>query len=134
MKSYDPLHAPDVAEWLAMDEGQRISLVEQYHRRAKIRLPNQTVHAAIHAVVETQIAEGCVVSARETLQRLMKEGLDRHEALHAMGSVLAAHMHRLMSRSAPSDDPNTEYDRDLKAITAARWRQGNPGDAADGGV
>ena len=33
MMKYDPLKPPDPAQWLAMDEGTRIALVEQYHRR-----------------------------------------------------------------------------------------------------
>ena len=108
MNKYDPLKGPDPAKWLAMDEGERIALVQDYHRRAKIRLPNQIVHAAIHAVVETQIA-GQEVPAREVVERLMIEGLDRHDAVHAIGSVLAGHMHKLMRTSESSGDPNADY-------------------------
>jgi len=122
MKKYNPLKAPDPAEWLTMDEGERMALVQEYHRRARIRLPNQLVHAAIHAVVETQIA-GHEVPTREALERLMIEGLDRHDAVHAIGSVLAGHMHKLMTDSESSSDPNADYCRDLKTHTAARWRQ-----------
>jgi hypothetical protein len=38
--------------------------------------------------VETQLAEGHA-EATAALDRLLQEGLDRHEALHAIGSVLA---------------------------------------------
>jgi len=34
------------------------SSIEAYHRRARIRLPNEKVHAVIHAIVENQIALG----------------------------------------------------------------------------
>jgi hypothetical protein len=122
MNKYNPLKAPDPAEWLAMDEGERIALVQEYHRRAKIRLPNQIVHAAIHAVVETQIA-GQEIPAREALERLMIEGLDRHDAVHAIGSVVAGHMHKRMAQSGSSSDPNADYCRDLKTLTATKWRQ-----------
>jgi hypothetical protein len=33
MNKYDPQKAPDPAEWLAMDEGERIALVQQYRGR-----------------------------------------------------------------------------------------------------
>ena len=122
MNKYDPLKAPDPAEWLVTDEGARIALVQQYHRRAKIRLPNEVVHASIHAVVETQIA-GEAVPAQETLERLMKEGLDRHDAVHAIGTVLAGHLYKIMTHAEFSDDPNAEYCRNLKALTAAKWRE-----------
>ena len=56
----------------------------------------------------------------------MKEGLDRHEAVHAIGSVLAGHMHKLMTGSKSSANPNAEYCQDLKAMIVAKWRRGEP--------
>ena len=50
---YDPLNTPDPAAWLALDESERIQLVQDYHRRARVRLPNARVHASMHIVVET---------------------------------------------------------------------------------
>ena len=41
-----------------IEEGEREILVEDYHERAGIELPNAHVHAAIHVVVENQIAMG----------------------------------------------------------------------------
>jgi hypothetical protein len=46
------------------------------------------VHAAIHVAVENQIAMG-VELVGETVARLVAEGLDRHEAIHAIGALLA---------------------------------------------
>ena len=53
---YDPLEAPEPEEWLAIDEAERIHLTQDYHRRARIRLPNEKLHAVFHVVVENQIA------------------------------------------------------------------------------
>ena len=58
MKTYDPEAGPLAAEWLAIDEAERISLVESYHRRCGIQLSQLTLHATIHVVVENQIALG----------------------------------------------------------------------------
>ena len=85
MRRYDPLEAPNPEEWLALDEQERIDLARDYHRNARIRLPNAKVHATVHAMVETQIALGDETAARRTAQRLMDAGLDRHEAIHAIG-------------------------------------------------
>ena len=125
MHRYNPLQAPDPKEWNALDEQERINLVEQYHRRAGIRLPNATAHAVFHAVVETQIALGDEAPVRRTLQRLMSEGLDRHDAIHAIGSVLAMHMHDLISQpeAAPNTDPNDAYYAELERLTAKDWLQ-----------
>ena len=69
METYDPETAPDAAEWLELEEDERIGRVSDYHRRAKIKLPNLTIHAALHAVVENQIAEE-LQTVRETVARL----------------------------------------------------------------
>jgi hypothetical protein len=47
-------------------------------------------------MVETQIALGDETPARRTAQRLMDAGLDRHEAIHAIGWVLIEFMSDLM--------------------------------------
>ena len=47
---------PDPTEWLEFDEGEATALVEAYHRRAGISVPNEMVHAGIHVAVEKQIA------------------------------------------------------------------------------
>jgi hypothetical protein len=125
MDDYDPHQAPEPKEWLALDEDERVYLVEQYHRQARIRLPNVTVHAVMHAVIENQIALGDEIPVRRTLQRLMSEGLDRHDALHAVGSVLAMHMHDLVSRPKTTSDadPNEAYYAALERLTAEDWLQ-----------
>jgi hypothetical protein len=48
------------------------------------------LHGLAHVMVENQIALGDppVPAIREALVRLMGEGLDRHDALHAVGSVV----------------------------------------------
>jgi hypothetical protein len=120
---YDPLKAPEPEEWLATSEDERMRLVEEYHRRARVRLPNIGAHAAIHAVVESQIALGDEIPVSSTARRLMAEGLDRHDAIHAIGSVLAGFMNDLL-RNPPSDpntDPNEQYFAELQQLTASGW-------------
>ncbi|MFL5061126.1 MAG: hypothetical protein ACJ8DQ_13655 [Xanthobacteraceae bacterium] len=126
MNEYDPFTSPDPEEWLALDEQERVDLVENYHRRKRIRLPSSTVHAIIHAVVENQIALGEQVPIR-TLQRLMSEGLDRHDAIHAIGSVLIVHLSELMrqveAETTSDADPNAPYYAELERLTAKSWRE-----------
>ena len=117
---YDPDRAPDPKRWLATDEGQRIEICRRYHRRAGIRLPNETLHAAIHQVVETQVAMADETPAAATLQRLMDEGLSRHDAVHAIGNVLAQYMLELMKQEDPTAT-NEKYFRDLRELTAESW-------------
>jgi len=70
---YDPLEAPEPEEWLAIDEAERIDVVKDYHRRARVRLPNEKLHAVFHVVVENQIALGNEIPVQSTVQRLMAE-------------------------------------------------------------
>ena len=120
MKSYNPEQAPDRDEWLALGEAERIELVSVYHRRMPEKLPNLRLHAAFHAVVENQLAEGIEV-VWETLERLMAEGLDRHSGIHLIGSALAEHLSNLMRKGGKGPDPNEEYFRRLRSLTASSW-------------
>ena len=123
MKDYDPQDLLDAEAWLALDETERIDLVLQYHRRAGVKLPNATLHAAIHAVVENQVALGDEIPVRRALERLQTEGLDRHEAIHAVGSVLAKHMYDLLKAGAAAAEPNKLYWDELEHLTAESWRR-----------
>ncbi len=123
MEQYDPHHAPDAAEWLAMDEGERIELVRDYHRRAGVKPPNASLHATMHVVVENQVAMGDEIPVRRTVDRLQAEGLDRHEAIHAVGAVLAEQMFDLLKMVPPKTDPATVYRASLERLTAEGWRR-----------
>jgi hypothetical protein len=102
---------------------EQIRLVEDYRRRAHIGLPNLKVHAVFHVVVENQIALGDETPVKRTVQRLMAEGLDRHDAIHAVGSVLAAYIHDLRNGPEPSpgEDPNRAYFEEREKLTAEEW-------------
>jgi hypothetical protein len=120
METYDPESAPDAAEWLELEEEERISRVSAYHRQAKIKLPNLNIHAALHAVVENQIAEG-LQTVRETVARLQAEGLSRHDAIHAVGSVLVGRMQALLREGAPAQFEVEAFFQDLRSLTAQGW-------------
>lgn len=120
MDAYDPDVAPDAQEWLELDEFERIDMVARAHRRARVKLPNPQLHAVIHVIVENQIAERVPVPT-DTLHRLVAEGLTRHDALHAMGSVLAVHMQTMLTRAPTSGDPNSAYYAALHGLTAQGW-------------
>lgn len=124
VKRYDPEKQPIPAEWLALDEGERLHLVELYHRASRIRLPNVRLHAAIHTVVENQLALDDQPIVRNSLNRLLSEGLSRHEALHAIGSVVAAHVYDILKSSSVPDHSHAAYFSELETLTAEKWRNG----------
>lgn len=124
MKHYDPETAPDPTIWLALDEGIRIDLVERHHRAARIPLSKRArqAHACIHVVVENQLAldDDPVVRA---LARLMKEGLSRHDAVHAIGSCFAEHFHDVMTLNVTKEEAPTRYYAAVESIDVATWRR-----------
>ena len=122
MDKYDPLVAPDPDEWLSLDEQERIDLVSDHHSEARAELPNEQLHAVVHVIVENQIAEGDEMPTRSTLDRLVGEGLDRHEAIHAIGSILAEFMFNLMGDGTAAGG-NEKYFRQLEKLNAAGWRE-----------
>lgn len=118
---YDADRAPDPDEWLDTDEVERIAAVEAHHRtvREHARMPRPRLHAAIHAVVETQLASGTPPETRHALERLQAGGLPRHEAVHAIGLIVAdATAAALDGRAFDAGD----YARELEALTVERWR------------
>src|SRR5262245_39733944 len=123
MSQYDPEHDPDATAWLAMDEGHRIELVLEYHRRIRAVLPNERLHAAVHVIVEHQVGMGDELPVAQVLPRLRAEGLDRHDAIHAIASVLAAHLHDMLRHDAGDADRNQACWAELDTLTARRWRR-----------
>lgn len=119
---YDPDKAPDPGEWLGLDEQERIRLALSYHEVARIKVPSIKAHAVIHAVVENQIATGFGPSCR-AIERLQKQGLTRHEAVHAIGNVLATFIHELSTAEGASrDDFQARMNTAIETLTAAKWR------------
>ena len=110
---YDAMRHPDVQQWLAHSEAERIEAVEAYHRNHRLKVPNLHLHATLQVVVENQIAP---------LLRLIREGLDRHDAVHAIGSVLASDVYDILKTSEARADPNAAYYSELHQLTAASWR------------
>jgi hypothetical protein len=121
---YDPDNSLNPEDWLQAHESERIESVSAYHRRKKITLPNLQLHAVVHVVVENQIALGEKMVVN-TMARLQAEGLSRHDALHAIGSVLAENLYELMREDhGATDEPYRRYLERLQHLTADNWRAG----------
>jgi hypothetical protein len=59
-------------------------------------------------------------------RRLMDEGLDRHAALHAVGSVLIDHLASL-AVEATIEDPNAAYVAAPERLPAEEWERSGMG-------
>lgn len=119
---YDAMRHPAPQQWLAHSEAERIEAVETYHRNHRLNVPKLHLHATFHVVVENQVALGDDTPVQQALVRLMEEGLDRHDAVHAIGSVLASHVYDLLKTPELQTDPNAAYYSELNQLTAVSWR------------
>jgi len=115
---YDPEVTPDPNDWLAMPEPDRHEAVQRYHTRTNFQGESLKMHAAIHVVIENQLADGHP-AATAAMGRLLTEGLDRHDAIHAIGDVLSREMYAVMTEKR-LHDPDL-YARDLNQLTAVAW-------------
>lgn len=120
---YDAQQEPPAKVWIELDEQERTMLIDHHHQRLgrrHVKMPNPALHASMHAVIENQLAENNPPATRAALVRLMNEGLDRHEALHAVASIVSAHMFEMMKSQKDFDEAT--YCRELDALSAESWR------------
>jgi len=124
MQSYDPKMTLDPRQWNLLDEYERVAMVVKYHQEAGIELPDENTHALLHVVVENQIAQGDEMPVEAVLHGLTDDNLDRHDAVHAIASILTNHIFELMH----GDDAalgNDEYYAELEKLTAEKWQRGD---------
>ncbi len=118
---YDPDRPVVAEEWSLLEEVEQIELVAEHHRRARIRLPSPRLHAGLHVTVENQVLLGDETPVAAALQRLMGEGLDRHDAIHAIASVLSGVMHDAVA-TMEGGDIAASYYREVAQLSAEAWR------------
>ncbi len=119
---YEANEQPDPEIWLELDETERIDAVMDYHRRTTVMLKDPELHATAHVVVENQVALGVATSVPATLDRLMDEGLDRHDAIHAIGGIIMNIVYDVAREADDGGDINAKYSRELAKLTATGWR------------
>jgi len=118
---YHADHALDPEAWVAMPPEERLSRVEHYHRRlpATHQPPDLRRHAALHVLVEDQLAAADPPEVWLALARLVDDGMTRHEALHAVGFVATQVMRRAAENQSPPDFEG--YARTLGELNRAAY-------------
>lgn len=116
------------SDWSELDELDKILAVDVYHREKK---PHPLAHVAhhhaiIHVAIEDQNLSGDPPETRVALERLIGEGLSRHEAIHAIGSILYETVSSLIDDDREPD--MNAYARDLATLTRSTWEEKNQSD------
>ena len=78
--------------------------LEQPHE--DLRGPALRLHASLHTVVETQILEKDPPATSETIDRLTRGGLSRHDAVHLICDVVARQFAKVVDGRADYDEAN----------------------------
>lgn len=120
METYNPDRSLDPSAWLALDEAKRIELVQNYHENSEHELTDDALraHCSLHVIVENQLAMG-VKYIPETITKLSRQGLQRHEAIHAIGAIILDDVLALLKGDIQEFSPS-KYRRKLEKITAKR--------------
>jgi hypothetical protein len=118
---YDPQRPVAARDWSALDEDERNALVLEYHRRTGVKLPNLKLHCTLHVIIENQAVLGDETPVAAALQRLVGEGLDRHDAIHAIAAELSVTMFKLVTPPAGQNLNDVYFDK-VRKLTAATWR------------
>jgi hypothetical protein len=101
----------------------RHQIIEEHARNPHPNLDRDAMraHVMIHEMVERQLADGEPPEVSEALHRLLAGGLSRHEAVHAIGTIVAKEAVRMMKDNRPL---NTEaYTRELAKLTVESYRK-----------
>ena len=53
----------------------------------------------------------------------MKEGLNRHDAIHAVGSVVAEHINELLRLKDAPETSRARYYAAIERLTVAQWHK-----------
>ncbi len=123
MKSYNASKTRNSENWLALDETTRLDLIEDYVDKFEKEIGDEKkrIHATAHLIVENQLAlnEEPTVDA---YSRLMRQGLNRHETIHAIGAVV---FEGIYSSLKGNDEVSiNSYKNRLRKLTAKRWLKG----------
>jgi len=130
---YDPAKRVDPEGWKALGTEERVSLSEAAHVVTEAwhhPIHESRPHALLHVIAENLAARGDETPVYAALQRLVRQGLGRHDAIHALASVCSEHARAIGSgRASPDDPPPEDQIKNAAGMTLAKWQ----GQVAGGG-
>ncbi len=128
---YDPAKRVEPQWWRSLGAEERVSLIEAAHVVLPAwhhPVPESRPHALLHVVAENLAARGDEIPVYAALQRLVRQGLQRHDAIHALGNACSEHARAIGSGRASPDDPPPEGQiKSAAAMTVAKWRGATAG-------
>lgn len=114
---------PLPANWLTRPDEARLKQVLAYHRRTLPpgkRPPNEESHARLHVLVEDMNAAHEPAAVSRAMERLLADGLKRHDAVHAVAFLLTRH---LDEEQRLPEEAREACEIELSQLTRARFEQ-----------
>ena len=123
MIKYNANSVPVPEEWLALEEEARVKLIQEYlEESGDFTGENAHLHACMQAIVENQIAADDPPATAQAVKRLMKEGLERQNALHAVAYALNNELFFMHKNG--KEFSTTRYRTNLNKLSARKWLSG----------
>lgn len=79
---------------------------------------NPILHVSMHSVIENQLEQNTPPEARKALTALLKRGVARHEAIHAIASEFNMELFPMLKNSRPFN--NLAYKRRLEKLARGK--------------
>lgn len=117
MLNYDPNSTPNPQQWLQLDGHDRTRIVEEYLDRNGGYGGSLQLQARLQALVETQLAEG-LTPVKAAFMHLRDNGLNRHECIRALASILGRCMPEAPQSDTADVPPNKTYLAQLETLTS----------------
>ncbi len=101
---------------------RRQSIVEDHAEHPHPRLDEKGLraHLLIHEMVEQQIEAGQPAEVLDALRRLTGGGMNRHQAVHAIGALVAKEAFAMMQTKRPLDESSYQQALNELTVEAAR--------------
>jgi hypothetical protein len=90
-------------------------LGEPSYEEIEIDGVNPILHIMAHQTVQNQLAQDYPKEVRPTIEKLMQQGYPRHEAIHAVGSLVMDEIWHVMKQKRPFDE--ARYQHGLRELT-----------------
>lgn len=124
---YNPAIAPDSADWLAIDEQERLYAIQCWVADLiGAELEDCILEAVPILAVENQVAANEPPVTRATLERLLDAGIDRTTAIQVISDVMYDSLSKAVSQDSEYDGDG--YARALKQIDPADIQVDEPDD------
>lgn len=115
-EKFSELNPADPDERRLLIEGEHPEFQEELADLTRVHGPeddhNPRLHLAVHEIIANQLWDDQPAEAWQAAQRLRKQGLDRHDILHALAAVLTTHMHPTPAQGQKFDDDAYRQDLD----------------------